>query len=161
MDGGSQVIAAYVDGSTGPHTWPWAGESSRARQLALPPTTRAAGAARQITRDVLASWQMAHVEETVLLLVSELVTNVVLHARTSGTVLVLRLEAAGPWLRIEVHDADPRWPEPRTPDRLDGSGFGFVLIEALADKWGVREATIGKVVWAELDTRRDDGPEAA
>jgi hypothetical protein len=46
-------------------------------------------------------------------------------------------------------------PQPRTPDHLDGSGFGFVLLEALADKWGVREATIGKAVWAELDARRD------
>jgi hypothetical protein len=51
-------------------------------------------------------------------------------------------------------------PEPRTPDRLDGSGFGFVLIEALADNWGVREATIGKAVWAELDMRQHAGPEA-
>jgi anti-sigma regulatory factor (Ser/Thr protein kinase) len=102
---------------------------------------------------------MTHMEETVLLLVSELVTNVVIHARTSGTVLVLRLETAGPWLRIEVHDADPRWPEPRTPDRLDGSGFGFVLVEALSHKWGVRDATIGKIVWAELDTRQDGEPE--
>ena len=153
------MIAACVDGSTGPHTWPWAGESLRARQLALPPTTRAAGAARRATRDVLASWRMTHMEETVLLLVSELVTNVVIHARTSGTVLVLRLETAGPWLRIEVHDADPRWPEPRTPDRLDGSGFGFVLVEALSHKWGVRDATIGKIVWAELDTRQDGEPE--
>jgi hypothetical protein len=35
-----------------------------------------------------------------------------------------------------------------------------VLIEALADNWGVRAATIGKAVWAELDMRRDAGPEA-
>jgi anti-sigma regulatory factor (Ser/Thr protein kinase) len=95
---------------------------------------------------------MASIEDTAVLLVSEMVTNTVLHARTGGSALELRLESAGSWLRIEVHDADPSWPEPRTPDRLDGSGFGFVLIEALADKWGVREATIGKAVWVELDT---------
>ena len=34
-----------------------------------------------------------------------------------------------------------------------------MLIEALADKWGVREATIGKAVWVELDTRPDGEPE--
>jgi hypothetical protein len=33
-----------------------------------------------------------------------------------------------------------------------------VLIEALADKWGVREATIGKAVWVELDARHDGEP---
>jgi hypothetical protein len=43
---------------------------------------------------------------------------------------------------------------------LDGSGFGFVLLDALADKWGVRESTTGKAVWAELDTRQGGKPEA-
>jgi anti-sigma regulatory factor (Ser/Thr protein kinase) len=153
-------MTACVDGSTGPHTWPWAGESSRARQLTLAATARAAGLARQATHEALASWQVAHLEETAVLLVSELVTNAVRHAHTGGSALVLRLENAEPWLRIEVHDADPRPPQPRTPDRLDGSGLGFVLIEALADNWGVRRATIGKAVWAELNTRQDGEPEA-
>ncbi len=128
--------------------------------MTLAATARAVGLARQATHEALASWRVAHVEETAALLVSELVTNAVRHAQTGGSALVLRLETAGSWLRIEVHDADPRVPQPRTPDQLDGSGFGFVLIEALADNWGVREATIGKAVWAELDTRRDAGPEA-
>jgi hypothetical protein len=35
-----------------------------------------------------------------------------------------------------------------------------VLLEALADKWGVRESTVGKAVWAELDTRQGGEPEA-
>jgi serine/threonine-protein kinase RsbW len=152
------VIAACVGESTGPHTWPWAGKSSRTRQLTLTATAQAVGLARQATHEALASWQMAHIEETAVLLVSELVTNTVRHADTNVSVVELRLETAGPWLRIEVHDADPNWPEPRTPDRLDGSGFGFVLIEALADKWGVRKATIGKAVWVELDARPDGEP---
>jgi anti-sigma regulatory factor (Ser/Thr protein kinase) len=126
----------------------------------LAATEQAPGLARQATHEALAAWQVAHLEETAVLLVSELVTNVIRHARTDGTALVLRLETAGSWLRIEVHDADPRMPLPRTPGELDGSGFGLVLLEALADKWGVREATIGKAVWAELDTRRGGEPEA-
>jgi anti-sigma regulatory factor (Ser/Thr protein kinase) len=119
----------------------------------LAATAQAPGRARQATHEALAAWQVAHLEETAVLLVSELVTNAVRHARTGGTAVVLRLETAGSWLRIEVHDADPRMPQPRTPDPLDESGFGFVLLEALADRWGVREATIGKAVWAELDMR--------
>jgi anti-sigma regulatory factor (Ser/Thr protein kinase) len=124
----------------------------------LAATAQAPGLARRATHEALAAWQVADLEETAVLLVSELVTNAVRHARTGGTAVVLRLETTGSWLRIEVHDADPRMPQPRTPDQLDGSGFGFVLLEALADKWGVREATIGKAVWAELDTRRDGEP---
>jgi serine/threonine-protein kinase RsbW len=128
--------------------------------LTLAATARAVGLARRATHEALVSWQAAHAEETATLLVSELVTNAVRHAETGGSALVLRLETAGSWLRIEVHDADPRVPQPRTPDRLDGSGFGFVLIEALADNWGVREATTGKAVWAELALRPHAGPEA-
>ncbi len=77
------------------------------------------------------------------------------HART-GLPLELRLEGAGPWLHMEVLDADPQPPLPRVPAVLDESGFGFVLIEALADKWGVRQCAPGKAVWAALDTGRGD-----
>ena len=127
-------------------------ESRCARQMTLPAARQAAGLARKATRDVLAGWRLAHLEETAVLLVSELVGNSVRHARTGGTVLGLRLETAGGWLRIEVYDADPRPPQPRTPTGLDESGFGFVLVDALADKWGVRQTTDGKAVWAVLDT---------
>ncbi len=74
------------------------------------------------------------------------------HARTASGV-ILRFETAGNCLRIEVQDADPRWLQPRTPTGLDESGFGFVLVDTQADKWGVRGTPRGKTVWAELDTR--------
>lgn len=90
-------------------------------------------------------------QETAVLLVSELVTNAVLHARTCSPTIMLRLEVALTKLRIEVTDADPRWPQPRRPIGLDESGFGFVLVEALAREWGLRVTTAGKAVWAELD----------
>ena len=128
-------------------------------QVTLPTDDGAVRLARRVTRDVLARWRLDHVQDTAVLLVSELVTNAVRHARDTYAI-ALDLEIGATWLRIEVHDADPRMPQPRTPDVHDESGFGFVLLDALADKWGVREATIGKVVWAELDTRRDEGPGA-
>ena len=120
--------------------------------LTLPAAGRAAWVARQVTRETLAAWRVAHLEETAVLLISELVTNAVRHARPGRLAMALYLDADGAWLRIEVHDADPRMPQPRTPDMLDGSGFGFVLLEALAGKWGVRQTVTGKAVWAELDT---------
>ena len=71
--------------------------------------------------------------------------------------LELRLETSNDRLRIEVHDADPHPPQPRTPAELDESGFGFVLVQALADRWGVRETASGKAVWAELSTEHVAG----
>jgi serine/threonine-protein kinase RsbW len=128
-------------------------------QMTLPTANHAVRMARQATRDALATWQLAYLEETAVLLVSELVTNAVRHAR-GGDEVTLVLQTAGTWLRIEVTDADPQWPQPRTPAGFDGSGFGLVLVDALAGKWGVRETATGKAVWAELDERQSDEPQA-
>ncbi len=105
---------------------------------------------------------MAGAGETAELLVSELVANAVRHARSTDTALQLLLENADGRLRIEVVDADPRLPQPRMPGQLDESGFGFVLIEALASAWGTRPTGDGKGVWAELmiEPRKGSGPDA-
>lgn len=126
-----------------------------ARQMVLPTAEQAPGLARRATRDALAAWRMTHLEETAVLLVSELVTNVVLHAEPFPAFMVLRLEIADGCLRIAVRDADPTWPRARTPARLDESGFGFLLVDALADRWGVRRTPPGKAVWAELKAQPD------
>lgn len=74
-----------------------------------------------------------------------------------SSTIMLRLAVTPATLRIEVIDADPRWPRPRQPAGLDESGFGFVLVAALARSWGLRDTAAGKAVWAELDPRL--GPE--
>jgi len=79
---------------TGPGRDAAAGEPSRVCLAALPAAGQAAGMARCGVRGALASWGLAHLEETAALLVSELAGNAVRHARADGSRLVLRLEAA-------------------------------------------------------------------
>ena len=105
---------------------------------------------REFARAALLGWGLPEAAETTALVVSELAGNVVRHAGTAGDRMGLRLEAGLDRVRIEVRDGDPRPPVPRVPGELDESGFGFVLIEAVAEKWGVDQAGAGKCVWAEL-----------
>ena len=113
-----------------------------------------------MTREVLAAWGLAHVEETAVLLVSELVTNAVRHA-TSTDAITLELEVVQTCLRIEAYRCLPGLALPRTTGEFDESGFEFALVNSLADKWGVRETVTGKTAWAELDVRGRARPPAA
>jgi len=128
-------------------------------QLTLPASGRPVRLARQVTCEVLTAWRLAHVEETAVLLVSELVTNAVRDARSTDAI-TMELEAVRTRLRVEVYRCRPGLAAPRTPGGFDESGFGSVLIDSLADKWGVRESVTGKAVWAELDLRGGPGPQA-
>ena len=152
--------ASYSDmhASGGPHGPAGPGTSWWAWEMTLLAAADAPGLARQATREVLIAWHVGHLEETAVLFVSELVTNAVRHAGTGGSKLVLRLEAGGTSLRIEVQDDDPHWPELGPPSGLGESGFGLIIVDALANAWGVSETATGKAVWAELDTRPGHQP---
>jgi anti-sigma regulatory factor (Ser/Thr protein kinase) len=136
----------------GAHACPSGADSSRQLYMTLPAVSHSVRLSRYATRAVLTAWQLAHLDEAASLLVSELVTNAVRHARGIDVVTV-NLHAGRTWLRIEVQDTDRHWPQPRIPGKHDDSGFGFILVDALASNWGVRETEAGKAVWAELDTR--------
>jgi anti-sigma regulatory factor (Ser/Thr protein kinase) len=84
------------------------------------------------------------------LLVSELVTNAVLHARSSTRVLI---EREGTTLRISVFDTSPTRPRLRElgPDAV--TGRGLLLVDRIARRWGVDPDAPGKCVWFEVDAR--------
>ena len=122
----------------------------RAWTVVLPYHIRAAAIARGSTREVLHAWDLDRLEPVAVLVVSELGTNAILHTRRSMSSPELHLHAGSTWLRIEVHDPDPRRPQPRNPDGLDEAGRGLLLIEAITDQWGAYRTATGKVVWATL-----------
>jgi anti-sigma regulatory factor (Ser/Thr protein kinase) len=84
------------------------------------------------------------VPEDALLVVSELVTNVVMHTASDSVVVA---DFDDHRLRIEVHDHDPHGPV-RQPGAAAG-GFGLSILESLCDAWGWEPTDFGKRVWAE------------
>ena len=84
------------------------------------------------------------VPDSALLVVSELVTNVVMHTASDPVVLAAFDDRR---LRIEVHDRDPRAPVP-DPGAAVG-GFGLSILESLCDAWGWEPTDFGKRVWTE------------
>ncbi|MFE9815745.1 ATP-binding protein [Streptomyces sp. NBC_00236] len=111
---------------------------------------RSVRAAREFVRSALADWGFGEVRaDDVLVCVSELATNALVHGVPPGrgyrVMLWLRDEGR---VRVEVHDSGDGEPGVREPD--GESGRGLVIVEALADRWGVGERVPGKVVWCEF-----------
>ena len=115
------------------------------RGVVLPPDPASAGAARRFVRRTLEEWGLDHLEETCTLLVSELVTNVILHARTRCEV---HLEREGEGVRVGVRDDSPMLPEEKRYAADAATGRGLRLVEQLATRWGTAtDPADGKVVW--------------
>ncbi|MFD7435312.1 ATP-binding protein [Streptomyces sp. NPDC059861] len=107
---------------------------------------------RRIVRSLLTEWEMTELTEAVELGVTELVANVVRHVRDRRCVLlVLRLRTG---VRVEVSDGSPQLLAPALTLAPDAeNGRGLVLLDAVADKWGVEPgADGGKTVWFECGT---------
>lgn len=114
---------------------------------------RSSGVARNHLREFLhATPDGAALVEDGQLVLGELVSNAVVHARVSpGREIAVRFEMLHGHLRIEVHDASSEKPAiRRVTGQDDSSGRGLNLVEALSLEWGCvpRPGGIGKIVWA-------------
>jgi anti-sigma regulatory factor (Ser/Thr protein kinase) len=139
------------------------GVSGIRAQIHLAPAATSARQARRFVTDTLAQWGDERFVDAASLLVSELVTNAVLHARSEVDVVVDRVGIHAV-LRIEVHDGSARAPLMGGFDTEAVSGRGLALVEAISDRWGVESDDAGKRVWFELENpfgRRVETPQSA
>ena len=104
--------------------------------------------ARQFLADVLDRWGCGELNDSAALLVSELVTNAIVHAHSSVELAVhLRPER----VRVEVIDTAREHVRRRDAKDDEQSGRGMALIEALAVAWGIDSLLSGKSVWFEVE----------
>ncbi|MGH8957639.1 MAG: ATP-binding protein [Acidimicrobiia bacterium] len=115
-------------------------------ERSFPPESRSASAARKFVLG--AGWSDDDdVNLRLATVVSEIVTNAILHARTAFLVTVL---TTGETIRVAVRDKSADLPIRRLYHDLQPTGRGLQIIEALADRWGVAKEPEGKTVWFEL-----------
>ncbi|GGQ44293.1 SpoIIE family protein phosphatase [Streptomyces flaveolus] len=150
-----------VSGASAPAAEVSARECARAH-VTLLGSSLAPGAARAMVRATLADWAglglpgaqqlTGHLAADALVVVSELVTNAVVHAGTDVDV-VLRLEETGT-LVVEATDHHPtrapRGGDRETPDETPEYGRGLPLVAALSEAWGITYRPGVKTVWARL-----------
>ena len=110
-------------------------------------TTQAPATARQFLLNARCPAHHSRLVDDALLLVSELVTNSVVHG---GPPLVVRVECDGESLRVRVRDGSPELPASTAYGQEQESGRGLALVDAISSDWGVDTAANGKHVWFAL-----------
>lgn len=129
-------------------------ETVRTAIFRLAPVPESAGRARRAARTMLTDWRLERLVEDVDLVVSELVTNALLH---SGGVdgapdpIRFELDLRGRTLTCRVVDSSPLPPRPEEAAETAESGRGLILVEALASAWDWEDLPDGKSVWASFE----------
>ncbi|HEX5587799.1 MAG TPA: ATP-binding protein [Acidimicrobiia bacterium] len=116
--------------------------------LRLSPEPASATRAREVTRSHIRAACPPEVVDTAALLVTELVSNVVVHALTD---MLLVVDVAPGRIEVAVQDGSPERPALQDPAVDAVAGRGLAIVDELATAWGVEEQHGKKVVWAALE----------
>jgi PAS domain S-box-containing protein len=116
-------------------------------RMNLRPEPQQVAAGRRFIRQTLIAWQHTELADTACLLVSEILTNAVCHARQS---IGLRLHHTAREIIAEITDDNPQLPQRILTAPAEESGRGLTLVDALASTWGARLSGTGKIVWFTL-----------
>jgi anti-sigma regulatory factor (Ser/Thr protein kinase) len=122
-------------------------------RVTVPASPEAGGALRRAIRS-LDRWLGRQTAHDVELLVTELATNGVKHARTvDGNRITLDARVEPGLLRVEVRDGGHGFePKRRDSGRTEPGGWGLMLVDGLADRWGI-EGEPTTTVWFEIAAR--------
>lgn len=121
-------------------------------EVSLTAEPRVVARVRRAMRLHLSLWGLSDLEDVAQICVSELVANVINHVGP-GTPVTLGVSTDGAHLRIELSDPDARvLPTLVAPMSDAESGRGLMILDAVADRWGVISRADSKVVWCELAT---------
>jgi PAS domain S-box-containing protein len=120
-------------------------DADRVATWELPADPAVVAMTRKQATDQLTSWGLDDVIFTAELIVSELVTNAIRYGRAP---IVLRL-IHDHSLIIEVSDTSTTSPHLRRARAFDEGGRGLFLVAQLSQRWGTRQASAGKTIWAE------------
>ncbi|MFD5660844.1 ATP-binding protein [Streptomyces hirsutus] len=122
-------------------------------RLDYTPTQRSVPLARRRAARLVTEWGQPGLAGDVALVVSELMTNALLHGSVPGRLVRVRVALGPHTLRVEVSDPrGERLPSPRpAKDATDRFGRGLLLVGALATRWGWEPRIVGKTVYAEWD----------
>ncbi|TVZ96271.1 SpoIIE family protein phosphatase [Streptomyces sp. BK340] len=122
----------------------------RLRQHVAPGDPEALSHARHMICAAVRSWGARDRADEIELVAGELITNALMHTEGSAIVTLRVLEGSGRRLRVEVEDSSSALPRRRDAG-VDGvSGRGLLLVDRLADVWGVEARGGGKCVWCEF-----------
>lgn len=119
----------------------------------LPSDVRSVGEARRFTDAALNEWGCDRIADTAVLLVSELASNAVLHARSDIRIFLIREFDE---LKVKVCDRSPVVPRPRRFGVESATGRGLALVEQLSAEWGVQREAGGKCVWFTLSVNGEE-----
>lgn len=121
----------------------------------LPPEAASVSRARRLVGAAMTAGGHDELVDVATLLVSEVVTNSLLHA---GTEIHLSCQPSGIGVRVEVFDGSPLLPAVRHYDPEATTGRGLALVSALAASWGVDCEDGGKTLWFELGNGEGGDP---
>lgn len=121
------------------------------------PTPRSVGESRRFVRTVVLALRLEGVLDSAVLAVSELATNVVLHARTP---FVVSVEERAGGVLLGVRDTSPLRPSARAHGVEATTGRGLAILDAVSERWWVAEGGDGKTVWVELRADAASGGDA-